>query len=75
MLKEYFKNLPVKAPKFTDKPTEEIIYVQLNIKLEHFKNELDSVLKIIKSRKVADLDKISLEVWKTRQFDDILLHL
>ena len=35
--------------------------------------ELDSVLKKIKNRKAAGLDEISPEVWKTRQFDDILL--
>ena len=35
--------------------------------------ELDSVLKKIKNRKAAGLDKIPPEVWKTRQFDDILL--
>ena len=31
--------------------------------------ELDSVLRKIKNRKAAGLD----EVWKTREFDDILL--
>ena len=35
--------------------------------------ELDSVLRKIKNRKVAGLDEIPPEVWKTRQFDDILL--
>ena len=34
---------------------------------------LKSVLRKIKNRKVAGLDEISPEVWKTRQFDDILL--
>ena len=35
--------------------------------------ELDSVLRKIKSRKAAGLDEISPKVWKTTQFDDILL--
>ena len=35
--------------------------------------ELDSVHRKFKNRKVAGLDEIPLEVWKTRQFDDILL--
>ena len=35
--------------------------------------ELDSVLRKIKNRKAAGLDEIPPEVWKTRQFDDILL--
>ena len=34
--------------------------------------ELDAVLKMIKSRKAADLDKLLAEVWKTRKFDDVL---
>ena len=35
--------------------------------------ELDSVQRKIKNRKVGRLDEIPPEVWKTRQFDDILL--
>ena len=35
--------------------------------------ELGSVLRKIKNRKAAGLDEIPPEVWKTRQFDDILL--
>ena len=35
--------------------------------------ELDSVLRKIKNRKAAGLDEIPPEVWKTRQFDDMLL--
>ena len=51
-----------------------IISKQLDIKLGPFtKEELDSVLKKIKNRKAAGLDEIPPEVWKTRQFDDILL--
>ena len=47
---------------------------QLDIKLGPFtQEELDSVLRKIKNRKAAGLDEIPPEVWKTRQFDDILL--
>ena len=42
-------------------------------KLGPFTQELDSVLRKIKNRKAAGLDEIPPEVWKTRQFDDILL--
>ena len=36
---------------------------------------LDAVLKKIKNRKAAGLNKIPFEVWKTRKFDDIHLRL
>ena len=46
----------------------------LDIKLGPFtKEEVDSVLRKIKNRKAAGLDEIPPEVWKTREFDDILL--
>ena len=35
--------------------------------------ELDSVLRKIKNREAAGLDEIPPEVWKTREFNDILL--
>ena len=51
-----------------------IISKQLDIKLGPFNlEELDSVLKKNKNRKAEGLDEIPPEVWKTRQFDDILL--
>ena len=47
---------------------------QLDIKLGLFTlEELDSVLRKIKNSKATGLDEIPLKVWKTRQFDDILL--
>ena len=47
---------------------------ELYIKLGPFTiEELYSVLRKIKNRKAAGLDEIPPEVWKTRQFDDILL--
>ena len=57
-----------------DEPITRIISKQLDIKLGPFtQGELDSVLRKIKNRKAAGLDEIPPEVWKTRQFDDILL--
>ena len=61
-------------PKVTNEPITRIISKQLDIKLGPFTKELlDSVLRKIKNRKAAGLDEIPPEVWKTRQFDDILL--
>ena len=63
-----------KLPKVTHEPITRIISKQLDIKLGPFtQEELDSVLRKIKNRKPAGLDEIPPEVWKTRQFDDILL--
>ena len=71
---QHFKNLLGSLPKITDEPITRIISKQLDIKLGPFtKEELDSILKKIKNRKAAGLDEIPPEVWKTRQFDDILL--
>ena len=39
------------------------------------KEELDVILKRIRSRKAAGLDEIPPEVWKTRKLDEILLWL
>ena len=48
---------------------------QLDIKLGQFmQEELNSVLRKMKNmRKPAGLDEIPPDVWKTKQFDDILL--
>ena len=71
---QHFQNLLGNPPKVTHKPIMRIISKQLDIKLGPFtQEELDSVLWKIKNRKAAGLDEIPLEVWKTRQFDDILL--
>ena len=68
------RNLLVNQPKITHEPITRIISKQLDIKLGPFtQEELDSVLRKIKNRKAAGLDEITPEVWKTRQFDDILL--
>ena len=51
-----------------------IISKQLGIKQGPFTlEELDSVLRKIKNRKATGLNEIPPEIWKTRQFDDILL--
>ena len=47
---------------------------QLDVKVGKFtQEERDSVLRKIKNRKAAGLDEIAPEIWKTREFDDILL--
>ena len=72
--KQHFKNLLGNPLKVTHEPITRIISKQLDIKLGPFtQEELDSVFRKIKNRKAAGLDEIPPEVWKTRQFDDILL--
>ena len=72
--KQHFENLLGNPPKITHEPITRIISKQLDIKLGPFtQEELDSVLRKIKNKKAAGLDEIPPEVWKTRQFDDILL--
>ena len=71
--KQHFENLLGNPPKITHEPITRIISKQLDIKPVPFTQELDSVLRKIKNRKAAGLDEIPPEVWKTRQFDDILL--
>ena len=61
-------------PEITENLTEGITNCQLDISLRKFtEEELNAVLKKIKSRKAASFDKIPSEVWKTRKFDNILL--
>ena len=72
--KQHFENLLGNPPKITHEPITRIISKQLDIKLGPFtQEELDSALRKTKNRKAAGLDEIPPEVWKTRQFDDILL--
>ena len=71
--KQNFENLQGNSPKATHEPITRIISKQLDIKLGPFTQEINSVLRKIKNRKAARLDEIRTEVWKTRQFDDILL--
>ena len=72
--KQHFENLLGNPPKVTHEPISRHISKQLDFKLRPFTlEELDTVLRKIKNRKAAGLDEIPPEVWKTRQFDDILL--
>ena len=72
--KQHFENLHGNPPKVTYEPITRIICKQLDIKLGQFmQEELDSVLRKIKNRKTARFDEIPPEVWKTREFRDILL--
>ena len=72
--KQHFENLLGNPSKVTHELITRIISKQFDIKLGPFtREELDSVLRRIKNRKVAGLDEIPPEVWKTRLFDDILL--
>ena len=72
--KQHFENLLGNPQKITHEPITRTISKQLDIRLGLFtQEELDSVLRKIKNRKAAGQDEIHSEVWKTRQFDDILL--
>ena len=72
--KQHFENLLRNPTKVTHESITRIISKQLDIELGPFtQEELDSVLRKIKNRKAAALDEIPPEVWKTRQFDNILL--
>ena len=72
--KQHFENLLGNPLKITHEPITRIISKQLDIKLGPFtQEELGSVLRKIKNRKAAGLDENPPKVWKTRQFDDILL--
>ena len=51
-----------------------MINSQLDLKLGQFtKEELDAVLKRIKTKESAGLDEIPPEAWKIRKFNDVLL--
>ena len=72
--KQHFENLLGNPLKVKHEPITRIVSKQLDIELGPFTlKELDSVLRKIRNRKAAGLDEIPPEVWKTRQFDDILL--
>ena len=72
--KQHFENLIGNSPKVTHELITRISSKQLDIKLEQFtREELDLLLRKIKNRKAGELDEIPPEVWKTREFNDILL--
>ena len=72
--KQHNENLLGKPLKVTHKPITKIICNQLDINQGQFmQEELNSVLRKIKNKKAEGLDEIPLEIWKTKQFDDILI--
>ena len=72
--KQNFENLHGKPPKNKHEPISKYIYNQVDIKQGQFtQEELDSVLRKIKNMKAAGDDELPPEVWKTSEFDDILL--
>ena len=72
--KQDFKNLLGNPLKITLEQITRIVSKQFHIKVGWFtQKKLDSVLRKIKNRKAAGLDEIPPEVWKTMEFDDILL--
>ena len=72
--KQHFENLLEKSPNVTHEPITKIICNQLDIKLRQFTpEEINLALRKIKNRKAAGLDEKPPEVWKTREFDNILL--
>ena len=72
--KQHFKNLLGKPPKVMYETIMKIICKWLDIKVGWFtQEELDSVLRKIKTRKTAGLEEIPPDVWKTSEFDDVLL--
>ena len=71
--KQHFENLLGKPPKVTPKLITKIISNQSDIKQgQSTQEKLYSVLRKIKNRKAAGLYEIPPEVWKTKEFDDIL---
>ena len=74
LLKQHFKNLLGRPPKVMDDPITNIINNQQDNKQGQFMQEvINLVLRKIKNRKAAGLDEILPEVWKTREFDNMLL--
>ena len=72
--KQHFQNILGKPPKFTYEPITKIFSIQVDIKLRLFTlEELDSVPRKIKNRKAIGLDEIPTNLWKTREFNDILV--
>ena len=72
--KQHFGYLLGNSPKVTPEPITKMISDQLDIKEGQFtQEELKIVLRIIKNRKAVGLDEIPQEVWKTREFNNMLL--
>ena len=70
--KQHFKKLLGNPPKVTHEPITRFISKQFDIKLGLKKNSTRFLDKL-NIRKLQGLMKFPPEIWKTRQFDDILL--
>ena len=69
-----FQEFTRNPPKVTHERITRIISKQLDIKIGQFtQEELDSLQRKINNRKAAGFDEIPTEVWKTGEFDDMLL--
>ena len=71
---KYFRNLLGNQPKITDNEITPVFTEELNIKKGPFTmEELLKVVKSIKYGKACGLDEIPVEVWKLKEFHEILL--
>ena len=72
--KNHFEGLLGKNPIVTDQAIRNIVEDVLDIKTEDFTTEeLENLLKKCKKREAAGLDDIPPEVWKTGNFNNVLL--
>ena len=71
----HFQNLLGKSLIVSDSTIEKLIEQELEIKTGAFNElELDLVLKNMKNKKAAGLNRIPPEVWETGKFNDLLLY-
>ena len=71
---QHFENLLGPPPKVRHESITRIICKQLDIKLRQFtQEEIGSVLRKVKNRRAAGLEKLPPDVLKTRKFTNILL--
>ena len=71
----HFQNLLGKSFIVSDSTIEKLIEQELEIKTGAFNElELDLVLKNMKNKKAAGLNRIPPEVWETGKFNDLLLY-
>ena len=71
----HFQNLLGKSLIVSDSTIEKLIEQELEIKTGAFNElELDLVLKNMKNKKAAGLNRIPPEVWETGKFNDLLYY-
>ena len=71
----HFQNLLGNSLIVSDSTIEKLIEQELEIKTGAFNElELDLVLKNMKNKKAAGLNRIPPEVWETGKFNDLLLY-